>query len=135
MNSGLVHIGSQVQSPIYVSKSQHGGKVPTFEPQETIQTWYKIIKVGSLIFYANMYIETMFGVGFSFLLDPTLNTSPKSCFQKWCHVGIYVILGTWALGPHMKWYVPTSMISMVETTRIDLKWLITHDVGSCTDWP
>ena len=30
-----LHIGSQVLSPTHVSKYQHGGKVPTFEPQET----------------------------------------------------------------------------------------------------
>ena len=39
--------GSQVPSPTHVSKSQHGGKVPTFEPQETIKIWLIIIKVGS----------------------------------------------------------------------------------------
>jgi hypothetical protein len=44
---GLVHMGSQVPSPSHVSKSQHGGKVPTFEPQETIQIWLISIKVGS----------------------------------------------------------------------------------------
>ena len=27
-----------VPSPTHVSKSQHGGKVPTFEPRETIKT-------------------------------------------------------------------------------------------------
>ena len=28
---------SQVSSPTHASKSQNGGKVPTFEPQETIK--------------------------------------------------------------------------------------------------
>ena len=37
---------SQVPSPTHISKSQHGGKVPTFEPQETIKIWIIIIKGG-----------------------------------------------------------------------------------------
>ena len=36
-----------VPSPTHVSKSQHGGKVPTFEPQVTIEIWLIIMKVGS----------------------------------------------------------------------------------------
>ena len=32
---GLGHMRSQIPSPTYLSKSQHGGKVPTFEPHET----------------------------------------------------------------------------------------------------
>ena len=51
--------GSQVPRPTHVSKSQHGGKVPTFEPQETITIRFVFIKVASL-FYANniiTYIE------------------------------------------------------------------------------
>ena len=35
--------------PIHVSKSQHEGKVPTFEPQEIIKITFIIIKVRSLI--------------------------------------------------------------------------------------
>ena len=31
-------------------------------------------------------------VGFRFSLDPTLNTSPKPHLQKYCYVGIHVIL-------------------------------------------
>jgi len=41
---GLVLMGFQVPSPTHISKSQHGGKIPTFEPQETIII---IIIVGS----------------------------------------------------------------------------------------
>ena len=44
--------GSQVPSPIHVSKSQHEGKVSTFEPQETIEIWFLFIKVGSWLVYA-----------------------------------------------------------------------------------
>jgi hypothetical protein len=32
-------------------KIQHGVKLPTFEPQETIEIWLIIIKVGSWLFY------------------------------------------------------------------------------------
>jgi hypothetical protein len=45
--SGLVHMRSQVPSLTDVSKSQHAGKVPTFEPQETVKVWLTIVKVGS----------------------------------------------------------------------------------------
>ena len=34
-------MGSQV--PLHVNKPQHGGKAPTFEPQETIKIWLIII--------------------------------------------------------------------------------------------
>ena len=37
-------MGFQVPSPTHVSKSQHGGKVPTFQSQKTIQIWLIIIK-------------------------------------------------------------------------------------------
>ena len=39
-----------VPSPTHVSKYQHGGKVPTFEPQYIMKTWLNIIKVESLLF-------------------------------------------------------------------------------------
>ena len=44
---GPIHIGSQVPSPTHVSKFQHGGKVPTSEPQQTIKIWFIIITVKS----------------------------------------------------------------------------------------
>ena len=48
-------VGSHgVPSPTYVSKSQHGGKVPTFEFQETIKIWFIFIEVSLLSFYANI---------------------------------------------------------------------------------
>ena len=47
---GLVHMESQVPSPIHVSKSRHGGKVPTFELQEIIKIWLIIVKFGSQLF-------------------------------------------------------------------------------------
>ena len=32
-----IHMGSEVPSPTHVSRSQHGGKVPSFEPQEPLK--------------------------------------------------------------------------------------------------
>ena len=43
----MSYLGIQVLSPTHVSKSQHEGKVPTFEPQETIKTRLIIIKAQS----------------------------------------------------------------------------------------
>jgi hypothetical protein len=34
----------------------HGGKVPTFEPQETIKIWLITIKVGSCLFYSKKLV-------------------------------------------------------------------------------
>ena len=51
---GPVHMGSQVSSPTNVSKYQHGGRVPTFEPQETIEIWLIIIEIGSQLLNANI---------------------------------------------------------------------------------
>ena len=33
-----LNMGSQIPSPTYISKYQHEGKVPTFEPQKTIKS-------------------------------------------------------------------------------------------------
>ena len=44
-----------VPSPTYVSKSQHGGKVPTFEPQETIKIKLIIIKLWSWLVNAKTH--------------------------------------------------------------------------------
>jgi hypothetical protein len=41
--------GSQVSSPIHVSKSQHGGEDPTFEAKGTVKVWSIIIEDISLI--------------------------------------------------------------------------------------
>jgi len=46
-NKGQGHLGSQVPSPNMVAKSQHGGKVPNFEPQENTKIGLNIIEVGS----------------------------------------------------------------------------------------
>ena len=45
-----------VLSPTYVGKPQHGGKVPTFEPQENVKIWLIIIKFESIILlYKNIH--------------------------------------------------------------------------------
>ena len=44
-NSWVGSIGSQVLNPIHVSKFQHEDKIPTFQPQETINIWSIIDKV------------------------------------------------------------------------------------------
>ena len=75
-------MGSKVSSPTHVSKSQHGGKVSTFEPQDIIKTWLTIIEGRSSLFYAKLFVGLMLGVGSSFLLNPTLDTSAKSHLQK-----------------------------------------------------
>ena len=42
----IIRATSQVPSPTHVIKSQHGDRVPTFEPQEIIRIWLTIIKTG-----------------------------------------------------------------------------------------
>jgi hypothetical protein len=71
-----------VPSPIHVSKSQHGGKVPTCEPQVFSGIWHNIIIVGSWLFYAKTLAWLGLSVGSSFLLDPTCNTSSKPHVQE-----------------------------------------------------
>ena len=63
-------------------KPQHGGKVLSFEPQETVKMWLIIIQVRSLLFYAKIITGLVLRVGSSFLLDPILNTSPKPHLRK-----------------------------------------------------
>ena len=82
LDQGLVHMESQILSPTHVSKSQHGGKVPTCEPQVIINIWLNVIRVGSWLFYAKIFSGLGFRVGSSLLLNPTCNTSPKPCLQK-----------------------------------------------------
>ena len=94
---GSAHMGSQVPILTHVSKSQHGGKVPTFEPQATIEMWLIFIS-RTLIILCRIYV----GLDL-WKLDPTLNTSSKPHLQKMlpckhpCH--------TWDLGlrAHVKW--------------------------------
>ena len=56
------------------------------------------MRVGSWLFYTKIISRLVLRVGSSFLLDPSLNTSPKPRIQKCCHVGIHVIPGTLRLG-------------------------------------
>jgi hypothetical protein len=79
---GLVHMGSQVPNPTHVSKSQHGGNIPTIEPQETIKIRLTIIEVESSLFHAKTFMGLVLRVGSNFLLDPTRHhkslTSPPN---------------------------------------------------------
>ena len=82
---------------------KHGGKVPTYDPQETIKIWICIIIVGSLLFYAQISAGLVLRQRLSFLLDPTLNTSPKPHLKKkCCRACNYIILGTHDLRVHVK---------------------------------
>ena len=79
----------ELPSPTRVSKSQPGSKVPTFEHEKIIQTIHiqiiqtlNFIKLGFWLIYAQMFASLGLRVGSSFLLDPTLNTSPKTHVQN-----------------------------------------------------
>ena len=128
---GLIHMGSQVPSPIHVSESQHGGKVPTFEPQETIKIWLSIIKVGSWSFYAKTFTGLVLRVGSSFLFNPPLNTTPKahlqimSCVAMWASMS-YLGLKTW--DPVWSGKSQLSCSQATKIAQIDLKWLGTQDL-------
>ena len=91
-------MGSQVPSPTHVSKSQHGGKVPTFEPRETTKLWLIVVRIGFLIFYAKVFTGLVLRVGSCFLLAQLSIQVPSLTFTKSCHVCTHVILGTWDSG-------------------------------------
>jgi hypothetical protein len=46
----------RVPSPTHVSKSQHGHKVPTVEPQEIVKIWLVIIKCRVFIIFMQKYL-------------------------------------------------------------------------------
>ena len=75
-----------VPKPVHVSKSQHGGKLPTSYPQEMINNLYIYIGYLSLsrilIIYAKVFAKLVLSVGSNILLNPTLNTSPKPHLRK-----------------------------------------------------
>ena len=78
-------------------KSQHGGdKVPTFEPQETIEVCFTSFLVRSWLFYVKCFLGFVLQGGSSLLYEPTLNASPGHHLQQLlscrypCH--------TWGLG-------------------------------------
>ena len=85
-------MGSQVPMPTHVNKSQHGGKVPTFELMNPV----KYDSYWHLYYFTQKILGLVLQVGSSFLLNPTINTSPMPHLQKVlpcrhpCH--------TWALG-------------------------------------
>ena len=61
-------------------------------------------------------------VGSNFLLDPTMDTSPKPHLQKI----VAMLASTSYFETCVKWQVPTPMLSTVVIARMDLKWLGTH---------
>ena len=107
-------MGLQIPSP----KSQHGGKAPTFEPQEPIKVRF-VPDLDS--FMQKKFSGLVLRVESSFLLNPTFNASLEPHLYKGlpcrhqCH--------TWdlGLGTRVKWQVQTSMLSTAETAWIDLK--------------
>ena len=76
-------MGSQVPSPTHVNKSQHGGRVPAFEPQEPFNS-YGLCRILSNLDYSmqKKISGAVFRIASSFLLDLTLNTSPKAHLEK-----------------------------------------------------
>jgi hypothetical protein len=90
------------------------------------------IEVKSWLYYAKEFSRLVLRVGSSFWLGLAFGstqlstqvlsfTSKKCCHVRYpCH--------TWDLRPSMKWYVPTSMLSMAEMAWIDLKWTGTYDL-------
>ena len=54
---GPVHMGSQVLSATHVSKSQHGGKVPTFEPHEPMNIYQLHILTFSHMYQKRSYLK------------------------------------------------------------------------------
>ena len=95
--------GCKSQVPLMLASPNIDAKVPTCESQIITKIWFKLIKVGTSLFYAKIFVELGLRVGSSFLLDPTRNTSSISHLQKMmpcrhpCH--------TWdlGLGNHVKW--------------------------------
>ena len=81
----------RVPCPTHVRESQHGGKVPTFEPQDTIKIF---IKVGSWFFYEKLFVGLVLRIGPSFCSIQLSTQVPSPHLQKCCHVGIHVILGS-----------------------------------------
>jgi hypothetical protein len=50
----------------------------SLETPLSLKTWLIIIEVISSLIYAKKFVGLVLGVGSSFLLNPTLDTSPKS---------------------------------------------------------
>ena len=118
----------------HVSKFPNEGKISTFEPQETIRIRLIIIEVGSWLFYAQNILGTCIESSSSFLLNPTLNTSPKPHLQKVlpcrhpCH--------TWDLGLGILWKAVKSQLSFNVLNGWDCTdWpQVTWDLGPCVNW-
>jgi hypothetical protein len=88
---------------IHVSESQHGGKVPTFELQETIKTWLIFIKIEPQLFITNIFVGLVLRVG-SIFLEVRTKLRPNLASKKCRRVGMHPC-HTWdlGLGSHVKW--------------------------------
>ena len=121
----------------HVSKSQHGDKIPTFEPQKI---HWSPIKVRLWLFYITKKSWNLCcKLGLRFLLNPTLNTSPDLHLEKVlpcrrpCHTWDIELVSQLpssqqprlhkspynALG--LRTWVPTSMLSTADIARIGLQ--------------
>lgn len=78
---GPVHMGSQVQSPTHVSRTQNGDKVPTFELKNPYFMVYIHLRC-ILIILCKKFAQLMLRVGSSCLLGATLNTSTSLTFKN-----------------------------------------------------
>lgn len=91
---------TRVPSPTRVSKSQYGGRIPSFEHHEPCKIWFVFISEILIDLCRNILrgiVENW--VEFFFSLNPTLKhkskvSPPKSVSM---HADIYVILGTFRL--------------------------------------
>jgi len=91
------------QVPLMLASLKHGGKVPTCEPQVITRIWSSISKVGFDYFMQQYSWDLGWELGLAFCSTQFATQVPSLTSEKCCHVGIHVILGTWDLGPHVKW--------------------------------
>ena len=105
--------------PTYVSNSQHGGKVSTFELQEINKIWLIIIEVRSWLFYAIKLGDLCKELVYVFCSIQLSTHISNLISNKCCHVGIHVIFGTSYLRSHVKWKIPVHALN---------GW-------DCADWP
>jgi hypothetical protein len=115
-------MGPQVPHPTHISKSQHGRKVPTFGPQETIETWVITIKSWILItLHKNIRGTLCRHLGLAFCSTQPSTQAPSLTSKKCCHVGIHVILGTQEFGTPCEVVFPTFMLSTPKIAQINLE--------------
>ena len=102
---GLVCMGSQVpKSTLMLASPQQGDKSSNVSTsRKSIRIWFINMKGISWLFYIKIFSGLVLGVGSSFLLDPTLNTSPKPHLQKVLPCGHSCHTWDLGLGTCVKW--------------------------------